>query len=103
VNEILPQTLPEPIAFKSQRQFVREVLSQEIDLRAKGTEFVNQEEESVASKIYRERVNADGAPSEIVALDYIWIPGGELNHRKDQFLNSASDSMEKGAAHERLS
>ena len=32
--EILPVDLPEPINFASQREFVRKVLSQEVDLRA---------------------------------------------------------------------
>ena len=32
--EVLPATLPEPIDFTSQREFVREVLANEVDLRA---------------------------------------------------------------------
>lgn len=80
-QSVVPALLPEPIAFKSQRDYVREVLRREVDLRAKGTEFVDKSEESVASKVYRQRLHADGVPSEIVALNYIWQPGGELNNQ----------------------
>lgn len=78
-QSVVPAVLPEPIAFESQREFVREVLRNEVNLRAKGTSFVDISEESVASKTYRQRINADGVPSEIVALNYIWTPGGEIN------------------------
>lgn len=80
-KSIIPTTLPEPIAFESQRDFVREVLRNEVDLRAKGPDFVDKSEESVATKVYRQRLHAQGVPSEIVALDYIWKPGGELNDK----------------------
>ena len=78
-RSVVPEILPEPIPFASQRDFVREVLRKEVDLRANGSEFVDKSEESIASRIYRERLHADGVPSEIVALDYMWRPGGELN------------------------
>ncbi|MGZ5011944.1 MAG: hypothetical protein ACXV74_13395 [Methylobacter sp.] len=71
--------MPELIPYESQRDYVREVLRNEVNLRAKGTAFVDVSEESVASKIYRQRLHADGVPSEIVALNYIWMPGGEVN------------------------
>lgn len=78
-QSVVPAELPEPIAYESQRDFVREVLRAEVDLRAKGTAFVGLSEESEASKMYRQRLHADGVPSEIVALDYVWQPGGEIN------------------------
>lgn len=80
-QSVVPNALPEPIQFQSQREFVRETLRQEVNLRARGTQFVDKSEESVASKIYRERVNAKGVPSEIVALNYLWQPGGELRSK----------------------
>lgn len=86
---VVPNVLPEPIQFKSQREYVREVLRNEVNLRAKGTQFVDQSEESTASKIYRQRLHADGVPSEIVALNYIWQPGGELNNKFNP-INMAS-------------
>src|SRR5690625_5649306 len=37
--EILPETMPDPIPFESQRAFVRTTLENEINLRTRGTEF----------------------------------------------------------------
>ena len=76
--ELLPETLPDPIPFDSQRDFVRETLAKEVDLRADGTEIVPKSKESKASKEYRDAVNADGSPSEIVSAGYKWAPGSEL-------------------------
>jgi hypothetical protein len=80
--EILPESLPEPIAYQSQRDFVRKVLSQEVDLRAAGRQFVPKEQERHASKLYRDQLNAEGSPSEMVAAGYRWEPGTELNSKK---------------------
>lgn len=79
--ELFPGDLPQPIPFASQRDFVRQVLAQEVNLRAKGTQFVDQAQESQASIDYRTHINADGSPSESVAAGYIWTPGTELNHK----------------------
>jgi hypothetical protein len=95
-QEILPSSLPEPIHFKSQREFVRQTLQNEINLRAKGPDFVSLEEESQASKIYRQRLHKDGTPSEIAALNYIYTPGGELNLRKTM-PRKATQNISKGA------
>ncbi|MES2917458.1 MAG: hypothetical protein V4729_02455 [Pseudomonadota bacterium] len=76
--EILPATLPDPIAYESQRDFVRLVLNQEVDLRANGTQFVPRDQESRASQEYRNRLNAEGSPSQVVAAGYQWRPGTEL-------------------------
>jgi rubrerythrin len=77
-EEILPESLPDPIPFETQREFVRQTLAEEVDLRANGTEIVSKEKESKASREYREAVNADGSPSETVAAGYRWAPGSEL-------------------------
>ncbi len=79
--QLFPQGLPEPIVFASQRDFVRQVLAQEIDLRACGTQFVDPSMESRASIDYRAHLNAEGSPSEAVAAGYIWSPGTELNRK----------------------
>lgn len=79
--ELFPTALPEPIQFASQRDFVRQVLAQEVDLRAKGTQFVDKSQESQASIDYRTHINSDGSPSESVAGGYIWSPGTELNRK----------------------
>lgn len=76
--EVLPQTLPDPIPFASQREFVRSTLLQEVDLRANGTQIVPADQESAASMTYRDYINADGSPSKAVAAGYQWAPGTEL-------------------------
>jgi hypothetical protein len=76
--ELLPETLPEPIDFTSHREFVRETLQNEVDLRASGTEFVSLEEEPERSIAYREQINSEGSPSDMVAAGYKWMPGTEL-------------------------
>ncbi len=76
--EVLPESLPEPIDFSSHREFVRETLEQEVNLRASGPDFVNKSEEPERSIAYREQMNSDGSPSETVAAGYKWMPGTEL-------------------------
>src|SRR4051812_10574306 len=76
--EILPETIPDPIDFSSQRDFVRGVLEKELDLRAKGTEFVDKAEEPESSLEYRRHMNSQGSPSQTVAAGYVWAPGTEL-------------------------
>jgi rubrerythrin len=78
--EVLPATLPEPIAYESQRDFVREVLESEAHLRAVGPDFVpaDREPPEGASRAYREQLNSEGSPSEVVAAGYRWMPGTEL-------------------------
>jgi rubrerythrin len=82
--EVLPASLPEPIDYVSHRQFVRETLENEVDLRAAGTRFINKEDEleDSPSVIYRQQINAEGSPSETVAAGYIWRPGTELTQQK---------------------
>ncbi|MGE5623305.1 MAG: hypothetical protein ACM3WS_09140 [Bacillota bacterium] len=79
--ELFPGDLPEPIQYASQRDFVRQVLAQEVNLRANGTKFVDKGQESQASLDYRTHLNSDGSPSETVAAGYIWTPGTELNRK----------------------
>jgi hypothetical protein len=76
--EILPTKLPNPIAYQSQRDFVRDTLNAEVDLRAAGDQFVPKQKESLASIEYRKQMNADGSPSNAVAENYVWRAGTEL-------------------------
>jgi hypothetical protein len=78
--EFLPATLPDPISFASQREFVRRTLADEVNLRARGTEFIDvaAEGKDSASVRYREQLNKEGSPSDTVAAGYIWVPGTEL-------------------------
>src|SRR5581483_6404364 len=40
-EELLPRTLPDPIKFESQRDFVRKTLQAEVNLRAAGPQFID--------------------------------------------------------------
>ena len=95
--EILPEKLPEPIAYESQRDFVRKVLAEEVDLRTSGTEIVPQDEENEASQHQRDQLNSDGSPSELVAAGYHWTPGTELANRK----NGSGNGKRKARAEKR--
>jgi hypothetical protein len=83
--EVLPASLPEPIAFKSHREFVRRVLSQEVDLRAHGTGYVDKAElpPQHRSTLVAQQLNSEGCPSETAAAGYQWTPGTELVQRID--------------------
>lgn len=79
--EVIPEKLPDPFPFESNRQFVRETLKREVDLRSVGPDYVDVSQESQASIDYRTYLNSQGSPSEQVAKGYRWRPGTEL-HRK---------------------
>lgn len=71
--------LPPRIVFESHREYLREVIASETDLRKNGTQFVEGESEEGASSLeYRAQLNGDGSPSEIVSSTYQWTPGTEL-------------------------
>jgi hypothetical protein len=72
-------TLPKSINFRSHREFVRQVLAAELQERKDGTAFVDEAKEGESSLRYRSVLNAEGSPSEIVAANYYWTPGAELN------------------------
>lgn len=80
-QELLPGELPDPMSFASHRDFVRKVLNQEVDLRANGAKFVPKDQDSKASILYREQLNSEGSPSEIVAAGYRYFPNTELARR----------------------
>ena len=77
-RELIPDTLPEPIPFASQREFVRKVLLQEVDLRANGPDFVPLEQDPERSQKYRQHLNSEGSPTEAAPAGYVWNPGTEL-------------------------
>jgi rubrerythrin len=78
VAEILPRSLPDPIEYRSHRQFVRDSL-REVPVRAIGTEFNAEGRESRQTLAYRARVNRSGSPSQAVSAGYVWRPGTELS------------------------
>lgn len=81
--EFLPREIPDPIAFASHREFIRRVLDQEVGLTAVGTNFVPAQDVGAdqRSPIYREYMNREGSPTNIVASGYHWRPGTELTER----------------------
>jgi hypothetical protein len=81
--QLLPAELPARIKFESQRDFVRQVLASEIDLRASGTRLIPQDQEApgAPSMRYREQLNRDGSPSELIASGFLYQPGTELLER----------------------
>jgi hypothetical protein len=73
---VLPATLPDPIPYVSQRDFVRATLK-EIPFRAAGEE-IGPIADTAETLAYRERMNSEGSPSEAVAAGWVWQPGTEL-------------------------
>jgi rubrerythrin len=71
-------TLPPRIAFKSHRDFVRQVIANETAMRKDGTRFVDEPNEGKSSLAYRQQMNRDGSPSQTVSATYRWAPGTEL-------------------------
>jgi hypothetical protein len=79
--EVVPISLPEPIDYKQHRDFVRQTLKAEVNLRARGKQFISRDQENNDSPSikYRTRINSKGSPSDIVATGYQWKPGSELS------------------------
>ncbi len=75
---LVPETLPDPIRFESQRKFIRDVLSKEAALSAAGTRIVPSAQETQQTLIYREHLNSEISPSELVTTDYRYVPGTEV-------------------------
>jgi hypothetical protein len=68
-DELLPSALPDtPVTFEPNKDYVRDVLASQIDLRADGLVYVDDADlpDDHRSRQYRDVVNAGGAPSELV-------------------------------------
>jgi hypothetical protein len=67
-EEILPPALPLGVKFQSNKDYVRRVLSEQVDLRTDGPDYVAVGELPADHRYfdYQKRVNAGGAPSEQV-------------------------------------
>ena len=75
--ELIADSLPEPIEYRSHREFVRKVLKDEVPFRAQGKQ-IGKKPETPSSRNYREQMNSKGSPSELIAVGYKWKPGTEL-------------------------
>src|SRR5690554_6181165 len=80
--EILAGPLPKMVEFKSQREFVRQVLAAEVNLRTAGPAYVDKAKEPQSSLDYRNYLASQGLASDIVSAGYQWAPGGELMRKK---------------------
>ena len=78
---LLPADAPDPIPYEQQREFVRQVLAQEVDLRTLGTQYVPKEDEARSSIEYRNHMNSQGSPSQAASAGYRWAPGTELTRK----------------------
>lgn len=80
--EILGTVIPSRLEFAPQRDFVRQVLDAEVDLRAKGTEYVPKDQESAETLTVRDHLNSEGSPTNAASAGYQWSPGTELARTK---------------------
>jgi hypothetical protein len=67
-EEILPPALPLGVKFQSNREYVRQVLAEQVDLRTDGPDYLPVGELPADHRYfdYQKRVNAGGVPSEQV-------------------------------------
>jgi hypothetical protein len=79
-EEILPKELPDtPVTFEPNKEYVREVLATQVDLRADGLQYVPADELPSDHRYFEIQriVNRHGAPSEMVIEDNREQSGGE--------------------------
>jgi hypothetical protein len=85
-EEILPPSMPDtPVTFEPNKDYVREILATQVDLRADGVDYVPDSSLSAdhRSRRYREVVNAGGAPSEMVIDENRAAHGREFRDETD--------------------
>jgi hypothetical protein len=79
-EEILPKELPDtPVTFEPNKEYVREVLATQVDLRADGLQYAPADELPSDHRYFEIQriVNRHGAPSEMVIEDNREQSGGE--------------------------
>lgn len=85
-EEILPASLPEPTRFQENKQFVRDVLANQINLRSRGTQFIplDQLPEDSLYFSYQKQVNGDGfVPSEQVIDEHVAALGSDYRDQTE--------------------
>jgi hypothetical protein len=85
-EEVLPGSLPEPTRFQENKQYVREVLSSQIDLRTLGTQFLplDQLPKDAPYFAYQQQVNGGGmVPSEQVIDEHVSARGSDYRHQTE--------------------
>ncbi|MFL6216400.1 MAG: hypothetical protein ACJ74J_21125 [Blastocatellia bacterium] len=101
-EEILPASLPEPTRFQENKQYVRDVLANQIDLRTVGTQFVplDQLPEDALYFSFQQQVNGGGlVPSEAVIEQHVSANGSDYRdqtegpHPVDQLQQAATQKQ----------
>lgn len=85
-EEILPATLPEPTRFQENKQYVRDVLANQINLRTRGTQFMplDQLPQDALYFTYQQQVNGGGmVPSEQVIDQHVNAQGSDYRHQTE--------------------
>ncbi|MEX5633134.1 hypothetical protein [Parafrankia sp. FMc2] len=67
-EEILPTALPEPVRFEPNKEYVRDILADQVDLTSLGTGYVMDSHRRFQER--QAKVNAGGVPSEQVIDDH---------------------------------
>jgi len=77
--EMFPDSLPAPLKFESNVDYVREILATQTDFNANGTEFIPGSQMPKDSKydMYQQAVNQGGTPSEQVIEQHVSKKGEE--------------------------
>jgi hypothetical protein len=82
-EEILPAALPEPTLFQENKDYVRQVLASQVNLRTQGTQFVPLDQLPKDARYfeYQQIVNGGGfVPSEQIIAEYMAARGSDYRH-----------------------
>lgn len=84
-EEFLPSELPEPIRFEDNKEYVRQVLANQVDLTSDGTEFVPVQHlpEDARYFEYQRIVNTGGVPSEQVIEQHVQQVGKDYRSQTE--------------------
>ncbi len=76
--EFLPKTMPQPLVFQSNKDYVRRVLAEQVNLTADLENVVPMEQAPERYRMYQQMVNGDGfVPSEAVIDEIVRVSGSD--------------------------
>lgn len=104
-EEILPGTLPTPIRFRSNKDYVRQVLANQVQLTGNETEFVPVDQLPKDHRYfqYQHMVNRGGAPSETVITQHVEAKGKEYRFQSEGPHPVKEFQREKGPSGQKTS
>jgi len=84
-EEFLPKSLPEPVRFEQNKEYIRQVLASQVNLTSLDTEFVPVEQLPKDARYfeYQRIVNAGGVPSEQVIAEHQQQVGREYRSQTE--------------------